>query len=114
LTPPKSPTVDINAHLEGLNLPSLNPFVERFAKFDFERGVLELFTEVKVTSGRMTGYVKPIFEDLNILELGEESGDNLLELFWEALVGAGAEVLENQPKDRLAARIELEGSLSAP
>lgn len=114
LTTPKSPTVDINAQLRSLNLPSLNPIFERYAQFDFERGVLDLFTEVKVTSGQVTGYVKPIFEDVDILKIGEEEGDNVFELFWEALVGAGAEVLENQPKDRLAARIRLEGALSNP
>ena len=34
-----------------------------------------------------------------------------LELLWEGLVNVGAEILENQPHDRLATRIPLRGEL---
>ena len=40
--------------------------------------------------------------------------DLFVQTLWEGLVGAIAELLENQPRDQLATNIPLEGDLSNP
>jgi hypothetical protein len=40
--------------------------------------------------------------------------DNVLQLFWEALVGVAGELLKNQPRDQVATVIPLRGDIYAP
>lgn len=46
----------------------------------------------------------------------EEDKDDgtIFRKIWEALVGAGAEALENQPEDRVATEVPIEGSIDNP
>jgi len=50
------------------------------------------------------------FRDLNVFEWEKERKKNVLEIFWQAIVGTLATVLKNQPKDQLATKIPITGS----
>src|SRR6185503_15269096 len=88
----------------------MNDFLRAYGKFDVERGTFSLYTEVAAADGRYEGYLKPLFEDLDVFEWEKERGKNILQKFWQAIVAGVAQILKNQPHDRLATRIPISGN----
>lgn len=109
------PRIEADVSLRDLELTRINDFLRAYAGIDAEAGTLDLLAEFATSGGRIAGYVKTFFEGMEIVSLEDLEGpDDVLSFFWEALVSVAAEVLENQPTDRLATRIPLEGSLEGP
>jgi hypothetical protein len=106
------PTFDLDAALQGVDLVRINDFLRAYANLDVERGKLHVFTEIAASEGRVTGYVKPFFEDLELVGLHEIRGPRgLLHAAWEGMAGAMASLFKNQKSDRVATRIPIEGTL---
>lgn len=103
------PTFDMDAEMKNTNLVRLNDFFKAYAKVDVNKGTFGLYTELAAKGGKFKGYVKPLIKDLDVLGK-EDRNDNILRKTWEGIVGTVGEVLENQPKERLATKIPLEGS----
>jgi hypothetical protein len=92
-----------------MNLVALNDFLRTYGKFDVERGTAGIFTEIAAADGRYEGYVKPVLEDIDVFSWQKEKRKNVLQIFWQAIVGTAATVLKNQPKDRLATIVPISG-----
>lgn len=102
---------DLNASIKKLNLKELNNFTKAYAAFDFEKGTVQVTTELAATTKNYRGYVKTILRDVDVLDVSKErkEGDNVVELLWEGLVGSAMEIFQNQKRDQFAARIPLSG-----
>ena len=109
----ESPRFDVNAQLEDVDLTALNDFLKAYAKVDVKRGTMQFYTEMAAADGRFKGYVKPLLHDLDIVDVTDDA-KRPLKLFWETLVAGVTKIFKNQPKDRLAARIPIEGSIDNP
>lgn len=106
------PRFELGAELRGVEILALNDFLLAYGGVDAERGTFEAYTELACAAGRVEGYVKTLIEGLEVLRFGEIDGpDDALEALWEGFVGLAAEVLENQPHDRLATRIPVAGTI---
>ncbi len=111
------PTFDLNLKLLSLPMSHLDDFIKTYAPFDIEAGTIDIVTELAARDGVLEGYVKPIIYNLEVFKWSEdieEDHDNPFKALWEGLVGAIAELLENQPRDQLATSIPLEGDLTNP
>ncbi len=109
----EAPTFNLDVELKNIDLKKLNSFIKAYGSFDFEKGTFELYGEFAAANGKFEGYIKPIFKNMKILSLKEDS-ENPLQLFWEAIVGAVSGLFENQEKDQLAAKIPFSGSFEDP
>jgi hypothetical protein len=107
------PTFDLDAELTGLKLTTLNDFLRAYAALDAEGGTLSLYMEAAAADGRFNGYAKPLLRDVDILDLKHDSR-NPVQLAWEALAGAVAEIFQNQPRDQTATRIPFSGRVDSP
>lgn len=105
------PDIDLNLKLENVNIPDLNEIIHQYIKADFENGTFNLYTEIYTKDGELTGYVKPILENLKVLEWKKEE-ENIFLKTWEAFLGLVTETTENQPTDRLATKVPIEGTLN--
>lgn len=105
----RSPTFKLEATLTNLNLIDLNDFLRAYGKFDVERGTAAIFTEVAAADGRFEGYVKPLFENIDVFSWQKEKRKSVLQVFWQAIVGTASTVFKNQPKDRLATIVPISG-----
>jgi hypothetical protein len=65
---------------------------------------------VASADGAYNGYFKVFFSNLDIFEWDKERKKNILEIFWQAIVGGVTEVFKNHPKDQLATKIPISGS----
>ncbi|WP_428940694.1 DUF748 domain-containing protein [Fontivita pretiosa] len=109
------PTFELAIRLLGLDVTRTNALARAYGAFDFERGWFDLVVELNASEGQVKGYVKPLFRNLKVLSLRRDiPEDNVLEVFWEALVGITTELLENQPRDQFGTMISLRGDLTDP
>jgi Domain of Unknown Function (DUF748) len=100
------PTFHMAVRLLGLDVTKLNDLALTYGKFDFKRGWFDLVIEADSKEGQVTGYVKPLFRNLKIFSLREDiSEDNVLQFFWQALMGGLTTVLKNQPRDQFGTLI---------
>ena len=58
--------------------------------------VEDCVVELDAREGQLEGYVKPLFHNLKVVTLQDVKEDNPLQLFWEALVGAAAEIASSK------------------
>jgi hypothetical protein len=111
----EQPTFDIRLSLEHADMRAMNDMFKAYGNFDVERGILDLYIELTAKDGRVDGYAKPMFTDLDILRFGkDQKEDGMLQAFWEALVGGGSSLLKNDKNERQAANIPLSGPIEKP
>lgn len=111
------PTFNLNGRVSDVPVMALDSLIKAYAPFDVEAGQLTVTTELAAKDGAVTGYVKPLVTELEVFDWRDDvvrDDDNPLQVVWEGLVAAAAEVLENQEKDQLATRIPVEGRLDKP
>jgi hypothetical protein len=108
------PTFDLDGQVRGVALKHFNRLFRAYAKVDVERGWLRLYTELKSDNGRFQGYVKPFFEDVDVLSTEEVEKQSIFATIWEAIVGSTAEAFEDQDEDRVATRIPITGRVDSP
>jgi hypothetical protein len=107
----KLPDLDMNLKFEQVYMPALNDFFDAYASVDVEKGSFNLYSEVAVLDGKVTGYVKPLFNDLKVIDWKKDK-DKPLELVWESIAGFLVEIFENQSKDQFATRVPLQGQIA--
>lgn len=108
----EEPRFELDAEVRKVLLTDLNDYLQAYGAVDAEDGVASFYAEILAADGRFDGYVKTFLEGVEVLSFREiEDPGEALEALWEGFVSVAAEVLENQPYDRLATRVPLEGSL---
>jgi hypothetical protein len=105
------PDLDMDMKFENVDLVALNDFFEAYAKIDIEKGDFNLYSEVAVKEGNINGYVKPLLNNLKVVDWKEDK-EKPIKLVWESIVGGVAEIFENQPKNQFATRVPLKGNIS--
>jgi hypothetical protein len=61
--------------------------------------------------GQLNGYVKPLFRNLKVFSLTQDiKEDNVLQFFWQALVGFATTVFKNQSRDQFGTLIPFSAS----
>jgi hypothetical protein len=101
---------DLNAEIKDTQLPRLNNFFKAYAKVDVNKGTFGMYTELAAKDGKFIGYVKPLIKDLDVLG-PEDRHDSFFAQVWEGAVGTVAKLFSNWPKDQLATKIPLEGTM---
>ncbi len=100
------PTFHMALRLLGLDVTKINDLALAYGKFDFKRGWFDLVIEADSKEGQMTGYVKPLFRNLKVLSVAQDiKEDNILQFFWQALVGFTTNILKNRSRDQFGTLI---------
>jgi hypothetical protein len=107
----KVPDLDMNFKFEDVNMPALNDFFRAYARVDVEQGNFSLYSEMTVKDGAVQGYIKPVAENLEIIDV-EKDDQNPISLIWETIVGFAVEIFKNKPEDQLATQVPLSGDLN--
>lgn len=107
------PTFDVNLQVRNVKLPQVNPWLRQYIKADAEAGDFELYLEIAAADGKFQGYAKPVLRNVDIYS-SEEPEENVLKRLWEGLVDFAANVLENDEKEQVAARIPFTGTIDNP
>jgi hypothetical protein len=109
------PTFNVAVRLIGLDVTKTNQLTRAYGAFDFERGWFDLVVEMDAKEGNVEGYIKPLFRNLKVLSLRQDiKEDNVIEFFWEALIGVTTGILKNHPRDQFGTVINFKGDLTTP
>lgn len=96
------------------DLPLANEFLRAYAKLDVTKGVGDFVMELESQDGRLEGYAKPLFRDVEIFSWEQEveqQGENPLRIAWEAVAGFLQNLFKNQEMDQIATRVEISGTI---
>jgi len=103
------PDMDVSFSLEDANATALNDFTNYYAGIDFAEGSFNVFSEIAIANGFLTGYVKPLLKDSKLISAEQ---DSFLNTLWEGFVGFFKFVLKNKGNNTLATKVPLEGDLN--
>jgi hypothetical protein len=107
------PTFHMALRLIGLDVTKINDLALAYGKFDFKRGWFDLVVEADSKEGQMTGYVKPLFRNLKVLSVTQDiKDDNILQFFWQAVVGFTTNILKNRSRDQFGTLIPFTADVS--
>jgi len=77
-------------------------------------GEFSLYSEVSVRNGNITGYVKPLFKDMDLYDTNQDRDKKFLQKLKEGLIAAAAWILKNRDRGEVATKVNLSGSLDSP
>lgn len=103
------PDMDISFSLQDANVTALNDFTNYYAGIDFAEGSFNVFSEMAIANGFLTGYIKPLLKDSKLISAEQ---DSFLNTLWEGFVGFFKFVLKNKGNNTLATKVPLEGDLN--
>ena len=109
-----SPDFDLNIKIEQTQMRPMNDLLRAYGNFDVTAGLFSLFSELRVKNGRVDGYIKPLFKDMTVYETQQDKDKNMLHKLYEGLVGDIAKLLENRPREEVATKTDISGSLENP
>jgi hypothetical protein len=110
----KSPDFDLNIKIENTQLPAMNDLLRAYGNFDVTAGVFSLYSELSVRNGAIEGYIKPLFRDMKVYDERQDKEKSAFHKLYEGLVGGIAKLLENRPREEVATKVEISGSLDNP
>ncbi|MDB5325665.1 MAG: hypothetical protein JWM57_1234 [Phycisphaerales bacterium] len=108
------PSFQLALRLLRLDVTETNAFTEAYGAFNFERGTFDLVIELSATEGLLDGYVKPLFRHLQIVGPRDFRGGNLINGFWQALLGVVELPFQNAARDQFGTQIPVSGDFTTP
>lgn len=109
------PSFHLATRLLGLDVTKINDLAVAYGGFNFKQGFFDLVVEATATEGQFTGYVKPLFRDLQVFRLGQDiKEDDPLQFFWQAVMGGVTTIFKNQPRNQLGTLIPFSGTVDTP
>lgn len=104
---------DINGEIKDFQLTKINNFFKAYGPLDITSGTFEFYTELASKDNKIVGYIKPMFDKVDVLdglepfnsfrEFGFEIGGAILNLFFR-----------NGKTLSVASKIPVEGKIDSP
>ena len=104
----------LDLQIRDVDLRTLNEVLRAKGGFDVNAGTLSLYSQIQVGDGRIGGYVKPLFTDVDVYDRKQDAGKGPLRQLYEGLVGGAATVLQNQRSDDVATVADVSGPIEDP
>ena len=105
------PKLKLTIQLQQVELTALNDFFHAYASVDVESGTFEMYSELTASNGNFTGYVKPLFKNMSIVNMKKESP---LLVLWAAVVEGVTKLFTNHSTDKLGTEIPISGKFENP
>jgi hypothetical protein len=112
--PSKGTDFDIDIAVENASLPAMNEVLRSYGKLDVVKGTFSVYSEIKIANGRIDGYVKPLYTDVDVYDREQDKKKPILKKLYEKVVGGLSHILENQPRDEVATVVDISGPLENP
>jgi hypothetical protein len=105
---------DLDGAIENTDMTRMNDILRAYGKFDVVAGKFSFYTQLKVQNGRIDGYVKPLFQDMDVYDKNQDRNKPLLKKAYEAVVGGVSKLLENKKSDEVATVADISGPVDNP
>ena len=105
---------DVNLAVEGTDMRTMNDLFRAHGKFDVAAGTFSLYSQLRLRGREVDGYVKPIFQSVEIYDSRQDAGKGVFRKIYESAVDAAAKLLTNPKHKAVATAFELHGPVSGP
>ena len=105
---------DLHLKIEETQMTALNDLLRAYGNFDVSAGVFSLVTELQVKNDNLSGYIKPFFKDMQVYDKRQDRDRTILHKAYEIMVGGAARLLQNRPRQEVATKVDIKGSLKNP
>ena len=109
----RTPDLNVSVQIRDTDMRTMNDLLQAYGDFDVVGGTFSLFSELSVNRGKVDGYLKPIFTDMDVYDTRQERNDSLGQKLYEGVVGGVAGLLRNR-EDSTATRSRMSGDVAAP
>jgi len=108
------PDFDLGVQIVKTDMKSFNKVVRAYADMDVAKGNLSFFSELSIKNGHVSGYVKPIFKDVELFDPKQDNDKAWTRKIYESVIEGVVELLKNQPHQQVAAETDLSGPVANP
>jgi len=108
------PDFDVNVRIEDTEMTALNRLLRAHGRFDVVAGFLSFYTELNVKDRAVTGYVKPLFRNVDVYAKEQDADKGFFQKVYEKMVSGVAKLLENRPRDEVATQTRVAGPVQQP
>ena len=108
------PAFNMNVALQNTDLTLLNDLLRAYGRFDVAAGKLSVFSQINVKHADITGYVKPMFSDLQVYSYAKDKNTGVLHQAKEMVIGGTAHLFKNRGTQQVATDVDLNGKLTSP
>ncbi len=108
------PDFDLAVRIEPTPMSSMNNLWRAYGNFDVVAGSFSFYTELKVKNDAISGYVKPLFQDINVYDSRQDKKKGFFHKIYEGLLGGISWLLENRSNDQVATVTTVSGRLENP
>jgi hypothetical protein len=113
--PEKSgPDLALNIEVEGTQMTAMNDVWRAYGKFDVVGGVMSVYTQIRIKNGYINGYVKPLFQDVNVYDPNQDKKKPFFKKLYEGVVEGLSDLFENRREDRVATVVNISGPVGNP
>ena len=109
-----NPAFDLDVRIVKTELKSFNEVLRAYADVDVSKGAFSFFSQLSVKDGQVTGYVKPIFGNVEVYDPKQDEDKAVTRKLYEAVVGGVVGLLKNPRTEQVAAESDLSGPVANP
>ncbi len=108
-----NPDFTMALQIHPTELRTMNDLLRAYGNIDVTAGTFSFYSDIAVRDGRIDGYVKPLFREMDVYDSEQDADEGLLQQAYEGIAGGIANLLEN-PSDRVATQTDISGRTEAP
>jgi len=109
----KTAEFDLNMAIEPTQLTTMNDMLRAFGNFDVVAGTFAFYSKVSIHDGNIRGWVKPMFEDMNVYSPGQDANKGFLHQVYENVL-EGVKVLFENSRETVATETTISGRVENP
>jgi hypothetical protein len=108
------PDLDLEVRVDGVQMAAMNDVWRAYGKFDVVGGIMTVYSQVRIKNGQISGYVKPLFKDVNVYDPKQDAKKPFFKKLYEGLVEGLGDLFENRREDRVATVAKFSGPVGDP
>ncbi len=108
------PDFSLRIAIKDTRMRSLNDLFRAYGNFDVSAGYFSFYSELTVVRSQVDGYVKPLFRDIKVYDKRTDKQKGEFHKLYEELIGGLAKLLENRPRNAVATKTPVTGTLGSP
>ena len=109
-----SPDFDVGVQIVKTELKSFNDVLRAYGDFDVHRGNLSVFSELSIRHNQVSGYLKPIFKDVEAYDPNQDADKAWTKKVFESVIDGIVKLLNNTSEDQVAADAGISGPVKNP
>lgn len=110
----KGADFDLHIKIDNTQLVQMNDLLRAYGDFDVAAGSFSLVSELHIKNDKLTGYIKPFFKDMQVYDRRKDKDKSISHQMYEMMVGGAAKILKNRPRQQVATKVDISGSLKNP